>query len=154
MTAAPLNRTPTESMRASAQAHLELKDDPKHRWQWYWQDGVRYVAVTSANSGKVHQVRADSQGCDCEAYLVWEYSACSHMLAVRESLNQDALAAWVTDQEREQFDAEIERVLGPSPKARASYDDLYGQDCRAAGCTDDAEDGESYCRRHQLVDAF
>jgi hypothetical protein len=97
---ATMQRTPTESMRASAQAHLELKDDPKHRWQWYRRDGVRYVSMVSANSGKVHQVRADSNGCDCDAYLVWQYSACSHMLAIRASLHRDALAAWVDEQER------------------------------------------------------
>ena len=91
---ATMQRTPTESMRASAQAHLELHAT----WRYYRQDGVRYVAVTSANSGKVHQVRADSQGCDCDAYLVWQYTACSHMLSVREANHHDSIQAWVDDQ--------------------------------------------------------
>jgi hypothetical protein len=93
--AVQMQRTPTESMRASAQAHLELSSD----WRYFWSKGVRYVRIISATSGKLHVVRADSMGCDCEAYLVWEYTACSHMLAVRESLNRDALAAWVDDQD-------------------------------------------------------
>lgn len=131
-------------MRASAQAHLELKDGPAHRWQWYWHEGVRYVALTSANSGKVHRVRADSQGCDCDAYLVWQYSACSHMLAVRESLNHEALAAWVDDRECEQavpegwtptptdeleavaaFEARI-RSEPDRPKLIRTYEEVYG----------------------------
>lgn len=91
-----MQRTPTESMRASAQAHLELRGT----WRYYRQGGVRYVAVTSANSGRVRQVRADSNGCDCDAYLVWGYTACSHMLSVREAANRDALTAWVDDLEQ------------------------------------------------------
>lgn len=34
------------------------------------------------------------------------------------------------------------------------YEHLFGRDCEAKGCTDDAADGEPYCKRHQLVDAF
>lgn len=72
-------------------------------------------------------------------------SKAHHRLAVAEWANHDALTAWVDEQEREQFDAEIERVLGPAPKARPSYADLFPA-CKS-GCGDLSETRDGYCDR-------
>jgi hypothetical protein len=34
------------------------------------------------------------------------------------------------------------------------YRELFPPTCQARGCTDDAEQDEMFCKRHQLVDAF
>jgi len=126
-------RIPTESMTASAQAHLELRNE----WRYYRLRGVRYVAMASAGSGTVHQVRADGRGCDCPAYQVWGYSACSHMLAVREAMHHDALRTWVDEQddweplpaaEQEAVAAFEARLKTEPTKLIAVYENVYGLD--------------------------
>lgn len=41
-----------------------------------------------------------------------------------------------------------------APKRSTTYEAIFGRDCEARGCTDQASEGEEYCQRHQLVDAF
>src|SRR4051812_22084531 len=68
--------TASASQWASASVHLDLRDD----WRTVRIDGVRYVVLTSGNSGRVYHVRADGKGCGCKWY---ERTAtrCSHALA-------------------------------------------------------------------------
>lgn len=117
--------TPTQ--QASARLHLSRRAD----WRIFHVNGVRYVALQSGNSGHVYQVRADATGCSCPAYTNGA-RVCSHMIAVRLANEQAAR---------------------PKRDALALMADLT-DGCRARGCGEDREDGEPYCRQHQLVDAF
>ena len=120
---------PTASQWASAALHLERRPD----WRYIRIDGVRYAVLASGNSGRTYQLRADAAGCSCCWYQKTG-TTCSHMLA----LELDAL-------EIELSDAAIDAVLGPAPKARPSYADLF-PGCRDCGdLVDGYHDGR--CRR-------
>lgn len=105
---------PTESQRASAACHLERRSE----WTFYRVAGVRYVAMPSGRSGRVYRVRADGTGCECDAYQKWNYSACAHMLAIREAANHDAIAEWLADQADEllaEYDAQQQPATAWKP---------------------------------------
>ena len=76
----------TASQQASAAQHLERRDE----WRYYWVDGVRYVRMVSARSGRIYRLRADGDGCECAAYLIHGYAVCAHMLALRMARAADA----------------------------------------------------------------
>jgi hypothetical protein len=107
---------PTPSQQASAAAHLDRQPD----WRFYRVDGVRYVALPSANSGKTYAVRADAAGCSCVFYQ-HTGRACAHMIAVRQA--QPAASA---------------------PKARKSYAALFP---KCHGCDDLADTRDGFCDR-------
>ena len=53
--------------------------------------GIRYVVLTSGNSGRTYWVRADARGCGC----LWSQRAatpCSHRLAVELAATLEELA--------------------------------------------------------------
>ena len=104
--------TPTASQYAAAASHLDMRSDPDplQRWANVRIDGVRYVSVTSGNSGRKYLVRADANGCEC----VWyerTLTRCSHMLSVELAALEDELA--------EQ----------PAPMTRGRYESLFAGRC-------------------------
>jgi hypothetical protein len=80
--------TASASQWASAAAHLDLRAD----WRTVRIDGVRYVVLTSGNSGRVYHVRADAGGCKCRWYEKMA-TRCSHALAVELAALEDELSA-------------------------------------------------------------
>jgi len=120
----------TASQQAAAQLHLERRSE----WRYSWTDGVRYVSMPSGRSGRVYRLRADAQGCPCDAYQIYGYAVCSHMLALR--------LARAADLEQP--------AIRP---VRATYAEVFGV-CDAKGCSEDRARGERWCDRHVLVDAF
>jgi hypothetical protein len=105
--------------------------------------GARRVALENLERTRVYLLDPDGRCCNCSAGQAGVM--CHHRLVVAEWANRDALAAWVDDQDRQQFEAEIERVLGPAPKARATYDSLYPA-CKG-GCGDVSDTRDGYCDR-------
>jgi hypothetical protein len=136
---------PTESQRASAQVHLSRRDE----WTYFRVDGVRYIRMPNERRTRLYTVRADGRGCACDAYQKYGYSACSHMLAVREAANHDVLAAWTAEQEA----APVAPKPADQPKPKRGYSELFPT-CQASGCQDDPEPHEPYCWRHVVVSAF
>ena len=131
--------TPTASQLASATAHLERRAD----WRYYRVDGVRYVALQSASSGKAYSVRADARGCSCVFYELTGRT-CSHCYAVELAALEDEL-----------YEAPIpSAALGPPP-TRSRYEDLFKKclDCgdlvdgRGSRCDRCASDAEWQARR-------
>lgn len=124
--------TPTASQWASAATHLAMRSE----WRYVRIGDVRYVVLVSGTSGRVYYVRADARGCGC----LWSQKAatpCSHRIAVDLAATEDEL---------------VEEASRPA--ARKTAEELFGRTCEAGGCTDDAVDGEDYCRRHQLAEVF
>lgn len=92
---------PTASMMASAETHLELRNDPAERWATVHIGGERYIVLTSGTSGRRHIVRADGRACDCRWYQK-TWTQCSHGLAVylaalEDDLRQTAAVACYED---------------------------------------------------------
>lgn len=98
--------TPSASQIASAQAHLGRRGE----WRTVHIDNVRYFvmpsscATSSQPKGKrkrVYYVRVSgpAYGCDCPYYETG-HAICSHILAAKEAINHDILAAWVDEQDR------------------------------------------------------
>jgi hypothetical protein len=71
--------------------------------------------------------------CECKDYQQ-AGNICKHIRAI---------VLW--EQEQATFDAELDRVLGPAPKARPSYADLFPA-CKS-GCGDVSETRDGYCDR-------
>jgi hypothetical protein len=138
---------PTESQRASAQCHLSNRDE----WIAYRSNGVRYYAITSATSGRIYHVRADGAGCDCPAYQVWGYSACSHMLAVREAAHHDAMQEWLDDQTDDLL-AEYDAQQAYRGYQAALTLARLGGFCVERGCQNDSARGSDFCEDHDLRD--
>lgn len=136
---------PTESQRASAQAHLSQRD----QWRAYRVNGVRYYALTSATSGRIYHVRADGAACDCPAYQRGGYSACSHMLSVREAAHHDAMAEWLADQADQLLEEYAAQQANARREAVLTLARLGGF-CAEAGCQEDSERGEDFCSEHRL----
>jgi hypothetical protein len=90
---------PTASQWAAAAMHLDRRDE----WRTVRINGVRYVVLTSGNSGRVYFVRADARGCGC----LWSQTMqppCSHRIALElDALEADLIAARIED-----IDSEIE----------------------------------------------
>jgi len=74
----------------------------------------------------------NSVACQCPDYEQGGH-VCKHVRAV---------VLW--EQAQARFDAQVERVLGPAPKARPSYADIF-PGCRDCGDLADGRDG--YCDR-------
>lgn len=133
-----VNSLPTASQLASAEAHLFYRQD----WRFYRVNGVRYVSMKSGTSGRIYQVRADGQGCSCDAYQKWGYVICSHGLAVVNAATIETLAAFVDEQADaadrllDEYDsledlaidamfAQVSAQAGARQAARKSYRDLF-----------------------------
>ena len=86
----------------------------------YGRDGARYLVNAVA--------------CECPDYQQGG-NVCKHIRAV---------VAYEARQQRE--DAALDAILGPAPKARPSYADLFPA-CKAPGCTDLAEGFDGRCSR-------
>lgn len=41
-----------------------------------------------------------------------------------------------------------------APKRSTTYEAIFGRDCEAGGCTDDATSYQPYCSRHALSEAY
>jgi hypothetical protein len=110
--ASAMYQTPTASQYASAACHL----DQRPAWRGVRIDGIRYVVLTSGNSGRVHIVRADARGCGC----IWSQrgaTPCSHRLAVELAALEDDLR---------------ESAQTPAPARRLTIEELMPA-CRACG---------------------
>jgi hypothetical protein len=138
---------PTESQRASSQCHLGRRDE----WRAYRVDGVRYYAITSGKSGRVYRVRADGTGCECAAYQTWGYSACSHMLAVREAAHHDQMQDWLDDQSDSLMDEYDAQQAYKGYQAMLTLARLGGF-CVERGCQSDSVKGSDFCAAHDLTD--
>lgn len=81
----------------------------------------------------------DGSDCSCED-RVRNSTRCAHMRA-----------AILYRMERQgQIIADSKMAERGLRKARPTAEALWGMTCGVVGCTDDQEDGESYCRQHQL----
>mgnify|MGYP001582261380 CR=1 FL=1 len=108
----------TASQRASAEMHLERRED----WRYIRVAGTRYVVLPSGHSGSTHWVRDDARGCSCLFYAK-TFATCSHMISVRMANEADAQQV-------------------PSLK---SYRDLF-PGC-AGGCGDLVDGPSQFCDR-------
>jgi hypothetical protein len=128
MQAQPTVYHPTASQFAAATSHLDMRSDPDplQRWANVRIDGVRYVSVTSGNSGRKYLVRADAAGCACVWYQR-TLTRCSHMLAVELAALEDEL----TEQ--------------PAPMTRSRYESLFAGRC--SRCHELHDERGSMCER-------
>lgn len=96
--------------------------------------GVRFHVFASQSSPNVfYRTRIDGKPgtCTCPAARLSRVGDCSHLIACRA----------LTEQAQEE---------AATPKRSVTAEALWGMTCNVVGCTDDQQDGESYCKRHQL----
>jgi hypothetical protein len=99
------------------------------------------VALENLDGTHVYYVDPDGRACTCQA---GQHGAiCAHRLAVAEWATRDALAERTVDQEQATFEDEIERALGPAPKVRPTYEELFP----ACPCGNVADSRDGYCDR-------
>lgn len=136
---------PSASQLASARCHLEARAS----WTYYRVNGVRYVAIQSATSGKTYQVRADGKGCSCRFYEVHK-ALCSHAVAVIEAANQDALSEYLADA----ADALLEEYDSQQQQATATTWRACKKQCGALLPPEDTRPLCSHCAERGLLLAF
>jgi hypothetical protein len=118
--------SPTPSQWASAAAHLDRRSE----WRTYRVDGVRYVVLPSACSGKVYAVRAAADGCGCPFYTR-TLNQCSHMLSVYLAATLDELAE---DEEAPVSLKDLRNLFPPCAAGCGQVTEgaLFCEDCSAA----------------------
>ncbi len=121
---------PARDARAAALVD-QVPTWPRHTLKVAWgsfEAGTTFRRATGSNGDRY---LVNAVACECPDYQQ-AGNVCKHVRAVVA------------------FEA---RELAPAPKARPTYNDVFGA-CDVASCDEDRERGERYCSRHVVVSAF
>lgn len=104
---------------------------PRHTLKVQWDSFEAGTTFRRATGSHGERYLVNAVACQCPDYQQ-AGNVCKHVRAI---------VLW--EQEQARFDAEVERVLGPAPKQRPSYADLFPS-CKS-GCGDVADGRDGFC---------
>lgn len=88
-----VNTLPSASVLAKKASLLEKRDE----WRTIRCNGMRRVVMPNETGSRVYLVDPRGKACNCKAGQFG--TLCAHRLAVIEAANQDAIQAWVDEQQ-------------------------------------------------------